>query len=336
MPVERSVTLRRTVGYATESARAAEGSVEIHFVAAVTDDERTPGGRESVEAAQSLLDRVRAWADEDLGEGSVTVETAVVGADRYLFGPRDYADCLAEYARENDIDRVLIDPEYRPGASAPMLRPIEHRLAERGIEFKEAPVEPKTRRGRLVTAGGASRFFTLFAVAFGFYLVLGDPTYWFDLATGAVAGLIVAVTLDHVTFSSPPSIRRTPVRVARFLVYVPYLLFEIVKANVAVSLVILRPSMPIQPQMTRVRSAVRDGLPLTTLANSITLTPGTLTVRANDRNLLVHTLITDAREDLFDGGLERAVRFVFYGRNAAGIASPEERGDTEILGGEES
>ncbi|MDL5363739.1 monovalent cation/H+ antiporter subunit E [Halalkalicoccus sp. NIPERK01] len=336
VPVERSLTLRRTVGYAVESARTAEGSVELHFVVAVTDDERTPGGRESIEAAESLLDRVRAWTDEDLGEERVPVETAVVGTDRYLFSPRDYADRLAEYVREHDVDRVLIDPEYRPGSSAPMLRPLEHRLREHGIAYEEAPVEPRTRRGRLVTPGGASRFVALFALSFGFYLLMGDPTYWFDLVTGATTGLIVAFTLDHVAFSRPPSVRRTPRRALRFAVYVPYLLFEIVKANVAVSLVILRPSMPIQPRLTRVRSAVRGGLPLTTLANSITLTPGTLTVRADDRDLVVHTLITDAREDLFDGGLERAVRFVFYGRSAAGIPSPEERGDTEIIGGNDS
>jgi multicomponent Na+:H+ antiporter subunit E len=58
-------------------------------------------------------------------------------------------------------------------------------------------------------------------------------------------------------------------------------------------------------------------------------------VRANDRDLVVHTLITGAREDRFDGGLEREVSFVFYGREAAGIPSPRERDEAEILGEEE-
>lgn len=335
VPVEQSVTLRRTVGYAVEECLNTGGSVELHFVAAVTNDDTTPVGRAAIESERALLERTKTWVDED-ADGEVAVETAIIGADRYLFSPRDYADALADYAHENEITRVILDPEYRPGASAPMLRSIEHRLDEQGIEYEEAPIERQTRRSQFVTAGGASRFVTLFFISFGFYLVLGDPTYWFDLLTGTITGLLVAISLSHVTFPRPPTARDSPLRVLRlFFLYVPYLLFEIVKANIAVALVILRPSMPIEPRMTRVRMTVR-GLPLTTLANSITLTPGTLTVRADDQNLIIHALIPEAREGLFDGGLERAVRFVFYGRNNARIASPRERDDTEILGGEES
>jgi len=66
---------------------------------------------------------------------------------------------------------------------------------------------------------------------------------------------------------------------------------------------------------------------VTTLANSITLTPGTLTVSVTDRAFTIHSLTAGARADLFDGGLERAVRFVFYGRESMAIATPRERGD---------
>lgn len=334
VPVEQSVTIRRAVGYAVEEALDTEGC-ELHFVAAVTDDEETPTGQATIENAEELLERVRSWVNED-ADGEIPVETAVIGTDRYLFSPRDYADAFANYVRENEISRVILDPEYRPGASAPMLRSIEHRFDEQGIEYVEAPVDPQTRRGQMVTAGSASRFVTLFFISFGFYLVLGDPTYWFDLLTGTITGLLVAVSLSHVTFSRPPTARGSPIRVIRFMFYVPYLLFQIVKANIAVAVVILRPSMPIDPRLTRVRVNVRGGLPLTSLANSITLTPGTLTVRADDQDLIIHSLIPEAREDLFDGGLERAVRFVFYGRSAARIASPKERDDAEILQGENS
>ena len=179
------------------------------------------------------------------------------------------------------------------------------------------------------------RLFATFWISYGFYLVLGDPTYWFDLVTGAAVAGIVAVSLAQVTFTVPLDRVQSPIRVVRFAIYVPYLLWEIVKANIAVSAVILRPSMPIEPSLSRVNSRVRGGLPLTALANSITLTPGTLTVRATNQELLVHSLITDARDDLFDGGLERGIRFVFYGRDAAAIPSPRERDDAEVVGGEE-
>lgn len=336
VPVEKSVTLRRTVGYAVRTALESEADrVAIHFVAVMTYEAESPGGSESIEQTEELLERLTVWAYEDAAEEEFDVETAVIGADQYLFSPRDFGDRLADYADEHGIDQIILDPEYLPGSSAPMLQPLEHQLERHGLAYEEAPVEPARRGGQLVTPGGANRFVALFVISFGFYLVLGDPTYPFDLATGAVTGVVVAITLSHVTFSRAPTLKQSPVRVLRFVVYVPYLLFEIVKANVAVSIVILRPSMPIEPRMTRLRSSVWGGLPLTTLANSITLTPGTLTVRANDRDLIVHTLITDAREDLFDGGLERAVRFVFYGREAARIPSPRERDDAEILGEEE-
>lgn len=332
VPVEMSVTLRRTVGYAVRSAVESDAdAAELHFVVAMTSEAETPAGEEAIANAEALLDRVTAWAHENVETGEFRVETAVVGTDRYLFSPQDFADRLADYARAHDIGRIVLDPEYRPGATAPMLRPLEHRLDEHGLAYEEASVERPRRSAPLVTPGSASRFVALFGISAGFYLLLGDPTYWFDLVTGAVSALIVAITLSHVAFSRPPDAVQSPIRLLRGAVYIPYLLFEIVKANLAISVVILRPSMPIEPRLTRLRATVWAGLPLTTLANSITLTPGTLTVRADDQNLIVHTLIPSAREGLFDGGLERAVRFVFYGRSAARIASPRERNDAEIL-----
>jgi multicomponent Na+:H+ antiporter subunit E len=70
---------------------------------------------------------------------------------------------------------------------------------------------------------------------------------------------------------------------------------------------------------------------VTTLGNSITLTPGTLTVDVGRNGLDIHTLTGDAREDLAAGGLERAVRFVFYGRSGARISTPAERGSISAI-----
>ncbi len=330
VPISNSETARQTVDYAVSACLETGG--ELHLVYALAYEGEVPEGAANAEAARRLLGRANAWANE-ASEGSIAVETAILGGDEYLFGPQDYARTLAAYAERVGVDRVIVDPEYRPGATAPMLQPLERHLTEAGLDWSEAPVERPARHARFTGTGGRSRFLGLFAVSYLFYLVLGDPTYWFDIVTGAASATVVALTLSHVTFSTPLHPTRTPVRVLRGMLYVPYLLFEIVKANVAIAVVILRPSMPIDPKLTRVNAAVRSGLPLMTLANSITLTPGTLTVRANDQRLVVHTLIEEAREDLFEGALERSVRFVFYGREAARIATPRERGDTEILTG---
>ena len=333
VPLAESVTIRQTVGHAVRTALEEEGTPEIHFVVGIAYEADVPEGRRAFEDAEGLLDRAIAWAREDASDTELHLETDILGTDMYLFAPRDYAEQFAAYVSEHDLDRVVLDPEYRPGHEAPMLYPLERELASVGVAYEEAPVERPARHERLVGPGGATRFLGLFVISYGFYLLLGDPTYIFDLVTGVAAAAVVAATFSQVTFTTPLHPTQTPLRLARGALYVPYLLFEIIRANLAISLVILRPSLPIDPQMTRVQAAVRSGLPLTTLANSITLTPGTLTVRANDQRLLVHTLIPTAREDLFDGTLEKAVRFVFYGRRAMRIPSPRDRGDAEVLEG---
>ena len=108
-------------------------------------------------------------------------------------------------------------------------------------------------------------------------------------------------------------------------------MYEIIVSNMQDSYVILHHEVSIEHRMTEIRTAVWGGMPVTTLANSITLTPGTLTVRVTGRDFIVHTLIPTAREGLLDGSLERAVRFVFYGRGSASSATPRERGDCRII-----
>ncbi|MFC6718212.1 monovalent cation/H+ antiporter subunit E [Natrialbaceae archaeon GCM10025810] len=338
VPLSETVTVRQTVGYAVRAGLEDADSLECHFVVALPNDVDEPDGERVLEEARELLDRAETWATEDVDADvaeSITVETAVIGRDEYLFGPRDFARVFAAYAEDHDLDLVVLDPEYQPGASTPLLQPLERELSIVGLEYEEAPVERAARHERLVSGESFDRLFAMFLVSYGFYLVLGDPTYPFDLVTGAAVAGIVSLTLANVTFTRPLDRLHSPLRVVRFAIYVPYLLWEIVKANVAVSAVILRPSMPIDPEVTRLRARVGGGLPLLALANSITLTPGTLTVRGDDQRLIVHTLIPAAKEDLFDGGLERGVRFVFYGRKAAAIATPSERGDADVVGGEE-
>lgn len=333
VPVAETTTLRQTVEYAVETALVGDEQATIRFVfvhpTAVADDPDT----EDYAAAESLLGRAEVWANEDAGDkrDRLTVEMAHLGNDQYLFSPEDVASVVAADARDHDIDRIVLDPEYDPGIGAPFLRPLEVELARFDwIQTEEAPVEPRTQRAPLLVRSTPLQIGALFGISFIFYQILAGQLYWFDLVTGAISATIVAVGLSRVTFTNDPT-RNSLVRLARQTLYVPYLLKEIIKANVIIAAVILHPKMPIEPRMTRIKPALWGSLPVTTLANSITLTPGTLTVRVDGRVLTVHTLVPAAREDLFDGGLERAVRFAFYGREAMKIASIRDRGEFEIL-----
>nr|WP_193570748.1 monovalent cation/H+ antiporter subunit E [Halorubellus sp. JP-L1] len=301
----------------------------VHFVYPVSErltyDVETTETRE----ARDLLDRVTVWAEEDLGDdaASVAVETALVGTREYLFSPGDYAGVLAEYATAHDLSLAVFDPGFNPLGTTPLLPPLEAEVERAGLEVQKAPVQRERRSPLLVRSGTIAQFLALFGVSFLFYLLLAGSVATFELATGAISAGIVAVSLWGISLTTPVKVGRMGRQLARFAVYVPYLLWEIVVANVQIAYVVLHPSLPIDPEVVEFDAAVWSALPVTTLANSITLTPGTLTVDVSRRHFTVHTLTGNARDALFEGKLERAVRFVFYGRAASRIPSPAERAE---------
>ena len=341
VPVEPTSTLRSTIAHVAESA-AADGASAIHLVEIASWRDGDPESDDRAAAAERVLERVSAWTTADLddseepGAADIEVITAVLGADDYLFGADDYVRVLAEYAEANGADRVVLDPEYTPVGNTTLLQPLEFALSNTPLSVETAPVDRPTRRERLRTETSTVRFAALFGLSLAFYFVLGDPFYWFDAVTGVATAAVVSITLSRVSLDSNPAFPRTPMRIVRGLIYVPVLLFEIVKANLVVARVILDPRLPIEPTMNRMRVIVGSGLPLMTLANSITLTPGTLTVRARDSDLYVHSLLPWAREGLFDGSLERWTRFVYYGRRSARLPTPRERDDVAILQGDDA
>jgi multicomponent Na+:H+ antiporter subunit E len=166
----------------------------------------------------------------------------------------------------------------------------------------EVAVAARSGRGRVVRAAGTA------GVAFAFYLALGDPTDPFDLVTGLASATVVAAVLGRVTFERTPS-RATLATVARAAVFLPALLWAVVRANLSLAVVVLDPRLPIDPAVVRVPAPEgRVGRAL--LANAITLTPGTLTLDVTDDELVVHTLTAATRAELLEGSLARRVAFV--------------------------
>jgi multicomponent Na+:H+ antiporter subunit E len=340
VPIGESVTMRQTVAHAAETVAGAvdeRGPSRLHLVYAVPW-RPIAGESERMAEALELLERAAVWAREDLGHEDpetsspdgetppVEVLTATVGVDEYLFSPADYAEVILSYAEANGADRILLDPEYAPAGRAPMLRRLQSELGGASVPAEEAPVE-RPRRG-VVLAGRetASQYLTVFALSFAFYQLLGGFGHLtFNVITGAISATIAALVLGRVSFTRPPNLRRITVQTARLFVYAPYLLWEIAKANLDIAYVVLHPSLPIDPRMVEFDGAVWGDMPVTTLANSITLTPGTLTVDVDREKFHIHALTKSSRDDLLAGGLERAVRFVFYGRAAMNIPTPAER-----------
>ena len=140
-----------------------------------------------------------------------------------------------------------------------------------------------------------------------FWLVLsGHYELWF-IVSGLVLSLVV------VGFSWTRSISDSegfPVGLlARAIFYWPWLAVQIVKSGLRVTRIVLDPKLPISPTLVRVDALQNTAVGLTTYGNSITLTPGTLTVEATERGrvLWVHAIERAGAEGFADDEMNRRV-----------------------------
>ncbi len=93
----------------------------------------------------------------------------------------------------------------------------------------------------------------------------------------------------------------------RCLLYWPWLAWEIVKANVAVARIIVDPRLPISPRVFKVKAGQADDLGYVIYANSITLTPGTVSIDVRGATIEVHALTGEFAEGVETGEMDRRV-----------------------------
>ncbi len=98
---------------------------------------------------------------------------------------------------------------------------------------------------------------------------------------------------------------------ARIVIYAFWLLYQIIIANLRVAYLVLHPKMPIDPRMMSFKSDFRKSISLVTLANSITLTPGTITIDLHEGQFLVHALDKESAGSLVDGTMQNRIASVF-------------------------
>ncbi len=143
----------------------------------------------------------------------------------------------------------------------------------------------------------------VFVVLFLTWLLLSGIYKPFLIALGALSSALAAV-LYHRFYREEGGAFSFSF-IMRALAYWPWLLWEIVKANIDVAKVILSPSLPISPTMIRLRASQKTDAARVLYANSITLTPGTVTVDVHDNVILVHALMREAAEGLAEGEMDR-------------------------------
>ena len=89
--------------------------------------------------------------------------------------------------------------------------------------------------------------------------------------------------------------------------YWPWLLWQIFLSGLGVARIIVTPSLPATPTLLKVRASQTTAAGRATYANSITLTPGTVTVEVEGDEFLVHALTADGAADLSEGLMDRVV-----------------------------
>ena len=149
------------------------------------------------------------------------------------------------------------------------------------------------------------RYVSLAGFLFAFWIVLSGHYTPVLVGVGAASAVLCVLAAIRMRVADAEG---HPVELLwGAITYYPWLIIEIAKSAWGVTKIILQPSLPISPTMTVVRASQKTNAGVATYANSITLTPGTITVGVNGKDLTVHALVKDGALDLEQGTMDRRV-----------------------------
>ncbi len=137
-------------------------------------------------------------------------------------------------------------------------------------------------------------YFTMMVLTLGIVLVLNRDRPFPTGLTGVEGGIRGRLVMTY--------------HLGRYLVW---LVYNVVKANVEVAVMVLRPSLPIRPAMLTLRTELRSELAQVLVANSITLTPGTITVDLQNGEYLIHAIHPRSAKSVTEGELQNVVAAIF-------------------------
>jgi len=138
--------------------------------------------------------------------------------------------------------------------------------------------------------------------------------FWFMLSghfsliivTSAVIYALIAAYFTHDYFLEEISLTGIK-RIFKFIAYLPWLFWEIIMANLQVAYIVLSPKMPISPELVETETDLKTDYGKTALGNSITLTPGTVTIEIENSKILVHAITKDHAQDIRNKDIEKKI-----------------------------
>ena len=155
------------------------------------------------------------------------------------------------------------------------------------------------------------RYIFTFLIMFGFWILLSGKFDLFHLTLGVISSGLVSFLSAEVFMYAPDS-RDKLVTGGRFLLYIPWLLYQIVLSTLHVAFLALHPKMKdqIDPTIVTFKTILQSDIAKVALANSITLTPGTITVRIEGDVFHVHAISRKTAAGL-PGEMEERLAKVF-------------------------
>ncbi len=136
-----------------------------------------------------------------------------------------------------------------------------------------------------------------------------------ELITGALVSFVISL-FSYKHFSQHGMGHFHPLKLYYVLNYFIVFLIELVKSNLDVAMRVINPRMPIKPGIVKIQTRLENPVAKMILANSITLTPGTLTVDLIDQDLYIHWLVVNesdasARQEAIAGKFEPILMKIF-------------------------
>lgn len=155
------------------------------------------------------------------------------------------------------------------------------------------------------------RYIYTFLIMFCFWIVLSGQIDAFHLSLGVLSSLIVSIISADLLFQEKIK-KGFIVETWRFFKYTFWLFYQIIVANVYVAVLALHPKMKdhLDPTIVTFKSKLTTSMARVAMANSITLTPGTITIRMEDDVYYVHALTRKFAEAL-PGEMEERLAHVF-------------------------
>jgi multicomponent Na+:H+ antiporter subunit E len=135
----------------------------------------------------------------------------------------------------------------------------------------------------------------LFLVTFATWLLLTWSLNWQQVLAGVVLSGAVTALFARI-YSGKTRKFLQPHRWLWAILYLPYFFYYCLKANLDVAYRVVHPELPIKPGIVKVKTTLKSDIAKVFLANSITLTPGTLTIDVDGDDFYVHWIYVSTED----------------------------------------